>query len=410
MFNKKSKKIYFLIIVLMISLCSVGMDKKNTNKQGKIFKNIYIENINIESLSIEEAKNKIIKRYPTKTIDIQYNEKKWHISPKDIDLDYNIDRSVKKAYEYTRGDNNIENIKKMFDLSFKEPYIEKLYASYDESKLSEILIEICKEINVDVVQATINIKDSSQILTTDSKEGIEVDIIKLKETIYDMIDKKNITEIDIPINKIQPKVKTEDVKSVDNILGQYSTSFYEHSSRGSNINVAAKSTSDILIMPGEIFSYNKATGSRTWNNGYKTAKVIVDGKYTNGEGGGVCQVSTTIYNAALLAGMEIKEVHNHTFTSHYAQRGKDAAVSYGYTDFKFKNPYLHPIYIKNILSNGLITSKIYGCSQDRQKIYIRTEEKHSENKIDVNTYRIYLNEENKKIAEELISQSKYKIK
>ena len=162
-------------------------------------------------------------------------------------------------------------------------------------------------------------------------------------------------------------------------------------------------------MPGETFSYNKATGARTWSNGYKTAKVIVGGKYVNGEGGGVCQVSTTIYNAALISGMEIEEVHNHTFPSRYAPRGKDAAVSYGYTDLKFKNPFSHPIYIKNIVNHGAITSKIYGCSQDREKLYIRTEEKHEKEKIIVKTYRIYLDEENNKIREELISESIYKI-
>ena len=406
----RNKKKYFLIIALIISLCSMGMNKKEDTQDGKIFKNIYIENINIEHLTIEEAKKNIIKNYPLQTIHIKNNEKKWSITPEEIDLDYNINKAIKRAYEYTREEDDIKNIKKMFNLYFKGPYIINLHASYNEVKLSGILSDICKEINAGAVQATINIKDSSQVITTDSKEGIEVDSIKLKETIYDMIDKKNIEEVELPINVIYPRVKTEDVKSVDSILGQYSTSFYNHSARGSNVHLAGKSTSDILIMPGEIFSYNEATGARTWSNGYKSAKVIVGGKYVNGEGGGVCQVSTTIYNAALLAGMEIKEVHNHTFTSHYALRGKDAAVSYGYTDFKFRNPYSHPIYIKNILSNGSITSKIYGCSQDRERIYIRTEEKYNKDKIDVKTYRIYLNKANKKIREELIAQSRYKIK
>ena len=159
-----------------------------------------------------------------------------------------------------------------------------------------------------------------------------------------------------------------------------------------------------------MFSYNKATGARNWVNGYKSAKVIIGGKYVNGEGGGVCQVSTTIYNAALLSGMRIEEVHNHTMPSRYVPRGRDAAVSYGYTDFKFKNPYSHPIYIKNIVSNGAITSKIYGCSQDREKLYIKTEEKIEKTNITVKTYRVYLDEENNKIREELIATSKYKLK
>ena len=162
-------------------------------------------------------------------------------------------------------------------------------------------------------------------------------------------------------------------------------------------------------MPSETFSYNNSTGARTWSNGYKTAKVIVGGRYVNGEGGCVCQVSTTIYNAALLSGLDILEVHNHTFPSHYVGKGRDAAVSYGYIDLKFKNYFAHPIYIKNIVSNGAITSKIYGCNQDREKLYIRTQESRDKDKIIVKTYRVFLGEENNKIREELISENKYKI-
>lgn len=408
--NKKTKKIYITTLIFLIGLFSLGMSKPNQTDDGKIFKKIYIENQEVGHLTINEAKKLIYKKYPLEVIHIRYNDKNWDITPEDINLDYNIDKSIKKAYLYTRGEDNVENIKKMFNLSFKDSYIIKLHASYDESKLSKILDEICNEIDVEVVQATIKISDGSEIKTTKSKDGIEVDIINLKETIYNMIDKKNISTIELPIKIIKPNVTTESVKSINSILGQCSTSFYDKSSRGSNIHVAGKSTSDLLVMPGEIFSYNKATGARTWSNGYKSAKVIVGGKYVNGEGGGVCQVSTTIYNAALLSGMDIKEVHNHTFTSHYAPRGKDAAVSYGYTDFKFRNPYSHPIYIKNIVNNGAITTKIYGCDQDRERIYIRTEEKFNKDKINVNTYRIYLNEENKKIREELISESTYKVK
>lgn len=225
-----------------------------------------------------------------------------------------------------------------------------------------------------------------------------------------MIVNKNLSDINIPIDITTPKISTEDVNSINTILGQFSTTFNHTTSRGSNINIAGKSTSDQLIMPHDEFSYNKSTGSRTWHNGYKTAKVIIGGKYVNGEGGGVCQVSTTIYNAALISGMDITEVHNHTFASMYAPIGRDAAVSYGYTDFKFQNPLKHPIYIKNIVNNGVITSKIYGCDEDREKIYITTKTIYEKDKIKVNTLRIYLDEEGNKIREELINKNVYKKK
>lgn len=408
-FNKNLKKSISLFCILVLSFISLGMSKPNTIEKKKIFKNIYIEEINIGGMTKEQCKQELYKVYKIEPIIIKYNDRVFNIKPEDINLYYDYDGCLDKAFDYTHSENNYENFKRIFSLAFKNEYKINLETHYNEIELSEIIRNIATDINVEVKNATIDINDSGEIIRTDSKEGLEVDVIKLKECIYDMIVSHKIQTIDLPVKVIKPNITTEDVKSINTVLGQYSTSFNEYSARGSNIHVASLSTSEKLIMPQEIFSYNNTTGYRSWSNGYKTAKVIVGGKYVNGEGGGVCQVSTTIYNAALLSGMQIEEVHNHTFQSHYAPRGRDAAVSYGYTDLKFKNGYAHPIYIKNIVNNGAITSKIYGCSQDREKLYIKTEEKYSNDKIDVKTFRVYLDEENNKIREELIANSKYKI-
>ncbi|MCH1960024.1 VanW family protein [Romboutsia hominis] len=406
----KINKITIVLILVIISLFNLGMKKNEIIKDPKIFKNIYIEDINVEDLTTRQAEDKINKYYHPKNINIRCNQKTWVINKDIIKLNYNVDKAVKLAKDYTRTEDNLLNLRRIFDLAIKKQHKIKLKASYDEAKLSEIIESIKEEIDKSEIDATVSISESSQIKTTESKDGLEVDVSKLKEKIYEMIKEKEIKDIYLPVKVIKPKINTSDVKSINAILGQYSTSFNDKSSRGNNIYIAGKSTSDIVIMPNETFSYNSATGPRTWSNGYKSAKVIVGGKYVNGEGGGVCQVSTTIYNAALISNMEIVEVHNHTYPSRYAPRGKDAAVSYGYIDFKFKNPYSHPVYIKNIIKNGAITTKIYGCDKDREKLYIRTDEKHEEEKIYVNTYRVYLDNNNQKEREELVAKSIYKIK
>ena len=411
MYKYKFVNKFTLILSLFIMLIlTTGISTKKDDFSGKIYKNIYIEELNIGKMKINEAKDVVNEKYLLKPIYIKYEDKIWCINPEDIELSYNINEAIKNAYLYTRNDNKLENIKRKCSLELNKEYNIKLNVTYNESKLSEQLSYIQRDINKQVKQATIEISDNGQMIATKSKEGLEVDIISLKEQIYNMIKNKDIKNINLPVKIIKPIITTEQVKSINTILGQFSTSFNEYSSRGTNIYIAAKSTSDILIMPGDTFSYNKSTGARTWSNGYKTAKVIVNGKYVNGEGGGVCQVSTTIYNAALISGLEIQEVHNHTYPSHYVPKGRDAAVSYGYIDLKFKNNFAHPIYIKNIVSNGAITSKIYGCSQDREKLYIRTQESHEKDKIIVKTYRVFLGEENNKIREELVSENKYKIK
>ncbi|WP_343342658.1 VanW family protein [Terrisporobacter petrolearius] len=399
-------KLTYLVMIMIIGFSSLGLAPKENEK--KIHSNITIQNIDVGKLTEKQAINKLKSTYPLKDFNITYNNERWTIKPESIDLNYHIEEMVKEAFNYTRSSSTIENIKRKSRLNLKNTHNIKLKATYDEIKLSKKLEVICNKINVDAVDATFRVELSGELKTTKSKEGKQVDVSRLKEDIYDMINKKKIEDINLPVITLHPKVSTKQVKSINSVLGEFSTSFNNSTSRGSNIHVAGQQTSDILLMPGDTFSYNKCTGARNWVNGYKSAPVIVGGKVTNGEGGGVCQVSTTIYNAALMSGLTIDEVHNHSLPSRYVQRGRDATVSYGYTDLKFSNPFTNPVYIKNIVGNGAITSKIYGSNLDREKVVIKIVEEYRKNKITVQTYRLFLDEENNIMKKELVNTSFYK--
>ena len=404
--DKTFNKFIYLSIIIIIAFSTVGIAPADNNK--KIHKNITIENISVGKLTKEEAVNILEKTYPLDNFNITYNNESWTIKPEDIELNFHIEERVDEALNYTRSKSIWNNIKRKGKLNINKPYNIKIKATYNEVKLSKQLEKIYEKVNVEAVDATFYVEPSGEIKRSESKEGRDVDISKLKDDIYNMINKKKIKDINLPVLTLYPKTSTKQVKSINSILGQFSTSFNDSTSRGSNIHVAGESTSDVLLMPGETFSYNKKTGARNWVNGYQSAPIIVGGRVVNGEGGGVCQVSTTIYNAALLSGLTIDEVHNHSLPSRYAPRGRDATVSYGYTDLKFTNPYTHPIYIKNIVGNGAITSKIYGCSLDRERIVIRMEEEYLKDKITVKTYRLYLDEENNVMRRELVNTSIYK--
>lgn len=404
--DKTFNKFIYLSIIIIIAFSTVGIAPADNNK--KIHKNITIENISVGKLTKEEAVNILEKTYPLDNFNINYNNESWTIKPEDIELSFHIEERVDEALNYTRSKSIWNNIKRKGKLNINKPYNIKIKATYNEVKLSKQLEKIYEKVNVEAVDATFYVEPSGEIKRSESKEGRDVDISKLKDDIYNMINKKKIKDINLPVLTLYPKTSTKQVKSINSILGQFSTSFNDSTSRGSNIHVAGESTSDVLLMPGETFSYNKKTGARNWVNGYQSAPIIVGGKVVNGEGGGVCQVSTTIYNAALLSGLTIDEVHNHSLPSRYAPRGRDATVSYGYTDLKFTNPYTHPVYIKNIVGNGAITSKIYGCNLDRERIVIRMEEEYLKDKITVKTYRLYLDEENNVMRRELVNTSIYK--
>lgn len=404
--DKTFNKFIYLSIIVIIAFSTVGIAPADKDK--KIHKNITIENISVGKLTKEEAVNMLKKTYPLDNFNINYNNESWTIKPEDIELSFHIEERVDEALNYTRSKSIWNNIKRKGKLNINKPYNIKIKATYNEVKLSKQLEKIYEKVNVEAVDATFYVEPSGEIKRSESKEGRDVDISKLKDDIYNMINKKKIKDINLPVLTLYPKTSTKQVKSINSILGQFSTSFNDSTSRGSNIHVAGESTSDVLLMPGETFSYNKKTGARNWVNGYQSAPIIVGGKVVNGEGGGVCQVSTTIYNAALLSGLTIDEVHNHSLPSRYAPRGRDATVSYGYTDLKFTNPYTHPVYIKNIVGNGAITSKIYGCNLDRERIVIRMEEEYLKDKITVKTYRLYLDEENNVMRRELVNTSIYK--
>ena len=404
--DKTFNKFIYLSIIIIIAFSTVGIAP--VYKDKKIHKNITIESISVGKLTKEEAVNILEKTYPLDNFNINYNNESWTIKPEDIELSFHIEERVDEALNYTRSKSIWNNIKRKGKLNINKPYNIKIKATYNEVKLSKQLEKIYEKVNVEAVDATFYVEPSGEIKRSESKEGRDVDISKLKDDIYNMINKKKIKDINLPVLTLYPKTSTKQVKSINSILGQFSTSFNDSTSRGSNIHVAGESTSDVLLMPGETFSYNKKTGARNWVNGYQSAPIIVGGRVVNGEGGGVCQVSTTIYNAALLSGLTIDEVHNHSLPSRYAPRGRDATVSYGYTDLKFTNPYTHPVYIKNIVGNGAITSKIYGCNLDRERIVIRMEEEYLKDKITVKTYRLYLDEENNVMRRELVNTSIYK--
>lgn len=142
-------------------------------------------------------------------------------------------------------------------------------------------------------------------------------------------------------------------------LGSFSTKFNaDNEPRVNNIKIASEAVNGTLIKSGEVFSYNSTVGPTTEARGYKKAKIFVDGKEKQGFGGGVCQVSSTVYNAAVAAEMEITERHAHSKDVAYVAKDKDAATSYGVIDLKFKNTKEHPIKVISYVKENTIFVEI----------------------------------------------------
>lgn len=174
---------------------------------------------------------------------------------------------------------------------------------------------------------------------------------------------------EIPLKITKPKVKTEDLgnKLFKQTLAKYTTIYDAGNvNRGTNIALAAKTINGTILLPGETFSYNKILGNTTKEKGYQLGTAYVGGKTVPSYGGGICQVSSTLYNAALYANLEIVERYNHSYAVSYVPAGRDATVAYGGKDFKFKNTRNYPIKIVASAKNGVVSISLAGIKEEKE--------------------------------------------
>ncbi|WP_315166016.1 VanW family protein [Metaclostridioides mangenotii] len=396
----------------------------------KIVKNTSIGNVEIGGLTKEQAKQEIQKSYKFQDIKLKYDGKEWVIAPSQIDIDYDLNKTVGNAFNSNRKDGYFTNLKNTISYCFGSKNTVLAVISYDETKLKNEMNTISKEINREVENATIKVKNE-QITVVPEKNGRKLDVDKSIKTLKAQVGKEKFKD-KLAVNEEQAKVKKEDLKEIDTTLASYSTTFSTGQvNRSYNIAIASKSLNNIVIKPGEEFSFNNTTGKRIKSNGYKSAPVIENGEMQLDYGGGVCQVSSTLYNSVLLSGLDIVHVKNHTIPSGYVIKGRDATVADSGIDFLFKNNFDHPVFIKSHVDGNTLYTVIYGNKADKKYVEITTSvdgvsstgykrvsdpsmpagkekiDKNGRNAYSVSTYRIFKDKDGKVIKKEKVASSYY---
>ena len=183
------------------------------------------------------------------------------------------------------------------------------------------------------------------------------------------IIEENKQEYEIPLKITIPKKTLADLgeKAFPDQLSTYTTRYNAGNyNRSNNLELAAKAINGTILMPGETFSYNQTVGERTISAGYKAAGAYAGGKVVQDVGGGICQISSTLYNAVLLANLEVTDRSNHCFETSYVAAGRDATVNWGTVDFQFKNNRNYPIKIETAAKDGIATAQIYGIKEETE--------------------------------------------
>ncbi len=239
-----------------------------------------------------------------------------------------------------------------------------------------------EKVDIDKIQNAIkkNVQNAEYISDTgvlvDQIIGIEIEDIEEAKKIAESVTEEGM-QFAIPLKITLPETTLESVMSelFKDTLSTYSTTYnVNEKERSENVKKAAESINEVILMPGQEFSYNNTLGERTTENGYKIAKVYQGGQVVDGLGGGICQVSSTLYNAVVKADLEVLERKNHSLPVSYVKLGRDATVSYGTLDFKFKNNLQYPIRIEASASGGTLTISICGIQTNPHRtVDIETE-------------------------------------
>ncbi|MCY7783235.1 MULTISPECIES: VanW family protein [unclassified Bacillus (in: firmicutes)] len=236
----------------------------------------------------------------------------------------------------------------------------------DHEKYRKFIEQLDKQIYREPINAALN--DQGSIIP--GRVGYKLSQQAFMEKFYAYFYGQGSSKAEVPELNIYPKVDSELLAHISTQqLGQYVTHFNSsNTSRTHNISLSAKAIDNHVVFPNETFSFNQVVGMRTRDKGYKSAPIIVKGELSEGVGGGICQVSSTLFNAVDRAGLRIVQRYSHTRQVPYVPPGRDATVSWGGPDFLFQNQYNQPILIRAKQHGGTMVVTLYSSDVINNKL------------------------------------------
>lgn len=329
--------------------------------QDTIYEGVSINGIALGGMTKEEAVSAVEAGLglAEHTLTLSYEEKTY---PVPLLTGSDLASVVEEAYQVGRSGTREENLATIEGLA-ASPVNFTVEAGYSLPDMTEILAACAADINTDPVNATVTgfDVDDTSFTFSDSQAGRTVDEEATLAAVQAAVDAGNLdATVEIVVTEVEPELDADTLESKFERLATYTTTTTSNSNRNTNIRLCSEAISGAIVQPGEEFSINNLTGERTAAKGYKDAAVIKNGVYIDEPGGGVCQVSSTLFNAVVRAGLEITERYNHTIASSYVPLGEDAAIDYPAKDFQFKNVSDAPIYLVSTFEDRQLTVEVYG--------------------------------------------------
>lgn len=361
--NKKGKKIAIIVSVIacvLVLVLGAGFCAFTFLGDFEYASNVYVNGIALGGLSQREAETLLEdeeeKLASSIGINVKAGDKSTTITKDDFTFTFNTEKVLEEAKQYSE-ENLVHKGEQNYTIVLK----------VDDTNLDSIVEKVAAELKQDAVDAEVTAFDSSKdgasrFTFSDEKTGIEVDKDGFEQQLKTFLDSGKVSgDIDAQSSITEPKYTKEYLLNNIKKLSTFSTVSTNNSNGNANMALSLSQCNNSIINPGEIWSFNNCTGdSNLTSNGYKPAGVIINGKSETGVGGGICQSSTTIYNATMLCGMKVVERDCHYYKSSYVDAGRDATVDYGNIDLKVENIFDYQLFMECYMEGTKLTCNMYG--------------------------------------------------
>lgn len=366
-FRKTAGRMLLVLLVIGIIAAVALMTLTHIYAGDTIRKGIVIEQADVSWLTSQDAQElveeTIKQKHNEEKITLGYRNHTWDVRLEDIDYRYLVENAVNQAYCIGRSGNIVQKVYDAVLLSGNGQQLE-VEESFDRQKLKAIVEKIKKECDsvgknaeISYVNGKISFKEESLHRNLDVDRNLKL--------IENQLIKRDFADMELLVKEEKPKIVYDEIKAIEGVVSHYSTKFNKSdTNRTDNIKLACSRISNVLLMPGEVFSMNKALGPRTHENGYKEAPIIFKNELVPGTGGGVCQVSSTLYNTVLLAGLDVIEREHHSMTLSYISPGRDATITEESIDFRFVNDLDSPIFLHAAVNGNVLNISILGKKRD----------------------------------------------
>ncbi|MEN6545035.1 MAG: VanW family protein [Armatimonadia bacterium] len=362
----------FALLVVAAAL-TVAAQARSFKASGRIADNVTISDVEVGGLKQSEAMKKLqdewLPTLPAK-LTLKHGSESLELSAEELGREPQIETAVNKAMLVGREGGFLQQFKTRMQL-WRGHLDIPVAVNVDNKKLQTAVANLAAKLDQEPVDARVTVTGAQTVSVIPGKVGIKLDQKTASEGIAKALKSLQAEPVTLTSRKQDPKVKASDLANLEVVLGSYSTPYNSGKvDRSHNLKLAVEAINGTVIMAGQVFSTDQAIGPRIEARGFREAPIFADGEVTPATGGGICQIASTIYNAALFADLPVTERHKHSQPVTYTPAGRDATVYSGSFDLRFRNDTGYPVVLLASMGGSRVNVSIIGKKEANRKVRI----------------------------------------